>query len=83
MNINLRETCLHSSFSALIDEVVVKKGYRNQEIGRKFIEFAIKRCKEMNCSEMEVATEKDNFIAIGFYKNLGFKEIGVFLEMDL
>ncbi|QTA38893.1 GNAT family N-acetyltransferase [Thermosipho ferrireducens] len=71
------------ALSALIDEIIISKPYRNRGIGKKLIEAVIKECKKIGCCEIEVSTEKSNINAKNFYKSLGFAEKGVLFEIDL
>ncbi|MEW5759140.1 MAG: GNAT family N-acetyltransferase [Candidatus Thermoplasmatota archaeon] len=83
INFSTRRTCLHSAQSALIDELVVSANYRKQGLGRRLLLAAIEKCKQLGCCEIEVSTETQNTTARKFYSQLGFKEIGVFLERDI
>jgi GNAT superfamily N-acetyltransferase len=67
----------------LIGDFVVAREHRGKGVGRKLIETAIERCKEMGCCEVEVTTEFTNTDAREFYKKCGFEELGVILEIDL
>jgi GNAT superfamily N-acetyltransferase len=82
VNFTIRKTILHNAPSALIDELVVAKANRGRGIGRQLIEAAIKKCRELDCCEIEVSTEKTNEKARAFYKKCGFDEDAVLLEYD-
>lgn len=83
INFCTRRTCLHLAQSALIDELVVSANYREQGLGRRLLLAVIEKCKQLGCCEVEVSTETTNTTARKFYSQLGFKEIGVFLEKDI
>lgn len=83
INFCTRRTCLHKAPSALIDELVVSKNYRNKGIGKKLLLAAVEKCKELRCCEIEVSTEKTNTQARKFYSQCGFEEIGVFFEKEI
>jgi len=83
INFTIRRTVLHPAPSALIDELVVSRKSRGQGIGRLLIDKVVEKCKELGCCELEVSTEKTNRTARGFYRNCGFAEEAVLLEMDL
>jgi GNAT superfamily N-acetyltransferase len=83
VNFTMRRTVLHHAPSGLIDELIVAKVYRGKGIGKQLIEAAIKKCRELDCCEIEVSTEKTNKKARAFYKKCGFDEDAVLLECDL
>jgi len=83
INFTIRETILHSAPSGLIDELVVSKDHRGKGVGRKLVQVAIEKCKQLGCCEVEVSTELSNINARKFYKKMGFKEKGLLFEMDL
>ena len=83
INVCTRRTCLHPAQSALIDELVVSANYRKQGLGRRLLLAIIKKCKQLGCCEVEVSTEVTNTKARKFYSQLGFEEMGVFLERDI
>jgi GNAT superfamily N-acetyltransferase len=78
-----RRTITHRGPSGLIDELVVAKGLRRTGIGRQLLSTTIQRCKELDCCEIEVNTERTNKRARGFHRNCGFEERGILLEKDL
>jgi ribosomal protein S18 acetylase RimI-like enzyme len=78
-----RNTVLHQSPSALIDELVVAKEYQGKGIGKQLVLAAIEKCKQLGCCEVEVSTEKTNAKARKFYKKCGFNERGILFEVDL
>lgn len=82
VNFTIRKTILHNAPSGLIDELVVAKTNRGRGIGRQLIAAAIKKCRELDCCEIEVSTEKTNEKARAFYKKCGFDEDAVLLEYD-
>ena len=83
VNFTVRNTLMHKGASAIIDELIISKNYQNQGIGEDLISATIEECKKNGCCEIEVSTEQSNSAAIDFYKNCGFKEVGLFLEKDL
>jgi ribosomal protein S18 acetylase RimI-like enzyme len=62
----------HKIGTALINELVVDSNYRNLGIGKKLIEYAIKKAKTKKMDEIEVGVMKENEGAIRFYKKNGF-----------
>jgi GNAT superfamily N-acetyltransferase len=83
INFTVRQTILHRSPSALIDELVVAKEYQGKGVGKQLVLAAIKKCKQLGCFEVEVSTEKTNVKAGKFYKKCGFNKRGILFEVDL
>jgi GNAT superfamily N-acetyltransferase len=83
INFVVRQTILHRSPSALIDELVVAKEYQGKGVGKRLVLAAVEKCKQLGCCEVEVSTEKTNVKARKFYKKCGFTERGILFEMDL
>jgi GNAT superfamily N-acetyltransferase len=83
INFAVRQTILHRSPSALIDELVVAKECRGKDVGRQLVLAAIEKCRQLGCCEVEVSTEKTNVKARKFYRKCGFSERGALFEVDL
>ena len=83
INLAVRQTILHRSPSATIDELVVAKEYQGKGVGKQLVLAAIEECKRLGCCEVEVSTEKRNEKARRFYKKCGFEEKGMLFEVDL
>lgn len=83
INFTVRQTILHRSPSAMIDELVVAKEYQGKGAGRQLLLAAIDRCRQLGCCEVEVSTEETNLKARQFYKKCGFEERGMLFELDL
>jgi ribosomal protein S18 acetylase RimI-like enzyme len=83
LSLNIRNSFLHSSKSALIDEMIVTEEFRGKGVGKRLINAAIDQSTQLGCCELEVSTQHDNTDAIEFYHRLGFDDRGVLLEIDL
>ncbi len=83
INFAVRRTVLHAGPSGLIDELVVTEGHRGRGVGRRLILAAAEKCRQIGCCELEVSTEKANRDARDFYKECGFHDDAVLLEMPL
>ena len=83
IHFTIRQTVLHRSPSALIDELVVTNEYQGKGIGKQLVLATIERCKQLGCCEVEVSTEKTNVKARRFYKKCGFDKTEMLFEVDL
>jgi GNAT superfamily N-acetyltransferase len=83
IHFTVRQTVLHRSPSAMIDELVVAKEYRGKGIGKRLVLAALEKCKQLGCCEVEVSTEKTNVKARRFYKKCGFDKTELLFEVDL
>jgi GNAT superfamily N-acetyltransferase len=83
INLTIRQTILHRSPSALIDELVVAEEYRGKGVGKQLVLAALEKCRQLGCCEVEVSTEKTNSKAREFYKRCDFEERGMLFEADL
>jgi GNAT superfamily N-acetyltransferase len=83
VNFTVRRTALHAGPSGLIDELVVRSSLRGSGVGRSLVMAAADTCRRLGCAELEVSTEKTNAAARRFYRQCGFDEDAVLLEMAL
>jgi len=83
INFTVRRTALHVGPSGLIDELVVRSNLRGSGVGRSLVMAAADICRRLGCVELEVSTEKTNAAARRFYRQCGFDEDAVLLEMGL
>ncbi len=83
IHFTIRQTVLHRSPSAMIDELVVTKEYRGKGVGKQLVLATIERCKRLGCCEVEVSTEQTNVKARKFYNKCGFDKTEILFEVDL
>lgn len=83
INFTVRQTVLHRSPSAMIDELVVAKEYQRKGVGERLVLTTIEECERLGCCEVEVSTERTNAKARRFYRECGFGERGTLFEVDL
>jgi len=83
IHFTIRQTVLHRSPSAMIDELVVTKEYQGKDIGKHLVLATIERCKQLGCCEVEVSTEQTNVKARKFYRKCGFDKRETLFEVDL
>jgi len=57
-----------------IEELFVKKEFRNKGIGTTLVKNIMKKMKKLKIAALFVTTEKENREAIKLYRNLGFKK---------
>ncbi|MDY0095956.1 MAG: GNAT family N-acetyltransferase [Candidatus Vecturithrix sp.] len=72
----------HKQGTALINELIVSKAYRNQKIGEQLLQYGINAARERGMDEIEVGVMKDNSGAIRFYKKHGITAEYVLLGLE-
>jgi GNAT superfamily N-acetyltransferase len=83
IHFTVRQTVMHRSPSAMIDELVVTKEYQGRGVGKQLVLATIEKCKQLGCCEVEVSTEKTNVKARKFYRKCGFDKREILFEVDL
>lgn len=58
---------------AQVEAVRIRKDQRGSGLGRKMLEWAIKRAKQRNTHLLQLTTDKKRPEALKFYEDLGFK----------
>jgi len=69
------------SLNCHLNFLLVKKEYRKGGIGRSLMDEAVRQARKRSANEMHVDTIFEN--AAHFYRNYGFKDDGVWLELSL
>lgn len=59
---------------AILEDMVVFKGFKNQKIGSSLIEFTLDYLKKNSFKRVTLLTDSDNFNAHNFYKKHEFTE---------
>jgi Acetyltransferases len=57
-----------------IHDIIVKKEFRGNGIGRKMMEALENRANELRCSRITLEVREDNKVAQQLYKSMGFDE---------
>ena len=57
----------------LLEDVIVKAGFRGQKIGRRLIDYILDWTITNGMPRLTLLADKDNAEALGFYERLGFK----------
>jgi len=83
IHFTIRQTVLHRSPSAMIDELIVTNESQGKGIGKQLVLAAIERCRQLGCCEVEVSTEQTNLKARRFYRKCGFDKEEILFELDL
>ena len=70
----------HTADSGLIELLVVTEARRNEGIGRRLVETALRVFRDAGCAEASVSTGPDNEIGQKLYVDAGLTEASVLLE---
>ncbi|MDP2893922.1 MAG: GNAT family N-acetyltransferase [Sulfurimonas sp.] len=57
---------------AILEDMIVDKRYRGQDIGSSLMDFALKCIKAKGCMRVTLLSDGDNFKAHKFYEKQGF-----------
>lgn len=57
---------------AILEDMIVDKRYRGQDIGSSLMEFALNCIKAKGCKRVTLLSDSDNFKAHKFYEKQGF-----------
>jgi len=74
LSLVLYRSFFHRKGTALVNELVVKKEFRNRQIGKAMLEHAFSVATEAGMDELEVGVMKENTRALAFYRQNGFDE---------
>lgn len=60
------------SWRCLIEGVRIARAFRGRGLGARFVEWAIQRARERDCSIVQLTSDKQRPDALRFYESLGF-----------
>jgi len=69
--------------SLIVEDVVVKTEFQGKGIGRKMMEFAIMRGRELGCYKIILSSGESRTDAHAFYEGLGFRKHGFTFYLPL
>jgi GNAT superfamily N-acetyltransferase len=80
----IMDNLAHSGMpSGIVEDVVVRPGFRSQGIGKKMMQFALDECKKAGCYKMTLSSNIKRERAHKFYESLGFKKHGFSFQIDI
>jgi len=69
--------------SGIVEDVVVREGWRDKGIGAAMMRFAMALCREKNCYKMVLSSNRRRTEAHRFYRSLGFETHGYSFGVDI
>jgi len=69
--------------SGIIEDVVVKPGWRRRGVGSRMMRFALDVCKTKGCYKAALSSNQQRESAHTFYESLGFARHGYSFLIDL
>jgi ribosomal protein S18 acetylase RimI-like enzyme len=82
MSLLFYKTLFHTGGTALINELVVDRGFRGGGIGSILVHKAKEEAIARRMDEIEVGTERTNRLARQFYRKCGFDQEYVLLGLE-
>jgi ribosomal protein S18 acetylase RimI-like enzyme len=71
-NINNAQTEFKTDFTFEIERIYVREKYKAKKLGFTFVQYAVKKAKELGKKEVWLGVWEKNINAIEFYKKCGF-----------
>ncbi len=62
--------------SGVVEDVVVHKDLRGQGIGKRMMDYAVRKCRERGCYKVSLSSNLRREEAHQFYEALGYKQHG-------
>jgi GNAT superfamily N-acetyltransferase len=69
--------------SGIVEDVVVREGWRGKGIGAAMMRFAMACCREKNCYKMVLSSNRNRAEAHRFYRSLGFETHGYSFGVEI
>lgn len=69
--------------SGIVEDVVVREGWRGRGIGAAMMRFAMARCTEKNCYKMVLSSNRNRAEAHRFYRSLRFETHGYSFGVEI
>lgn len=69
--------------SAIVEDVVVREGWRGKGIGTAMMRYAMALCGEKGCYKMVLSSSRNRSDAHRFYRSLGFDTHGYSFEVKV
>jgi ribosomal protein S18 acetylase RimI-like enzyme len=67
----------------LVDELVVKEGYRGRGTGSRLLDEAFRFAREKQCGGVALTADEENTSAVELYRSYGFRRTDIVLEKEL
>lgn len=74
--LRLQQISHNGSSTMIVEDVVVQTSLQGQGIGRRMLEFAIARARELGCYKLILSSGMQRTDAHDFYESLGFRKHG-------
>lgn len=69
--------------SGIVEDVVVREGWRGRGIGAALMRFAMGLCREKQCYKMVLSSNRSRSEAHRFYRSLGFEAHGYSFGVEI
>jgi GNAT superfamily N-acetyltransferase len=69
--------------SGIVEDVVVHANWRGRGIGKRMMQFAMKRCRARGCYKLALSSHRKREAAHRFYESLGFQKHGYSFIIEL
>ena len=83
LSYTLQPSLYHAAASCMIQELVVREGFRRVGIGARLLNAIVALAREKGCAEVSVSAVASNREALGLYRKQGFQDEAVLLEQHL
>lgn len=78
------ETLGHGgSRCGFVEDVAVDGAWRGLGVGRRMMDFARDRCREIDCFKLTLSSHLSRHQAHGFYESLGYRKHGYSFFLDI